>query len=247
MEFPLGIFGVAIATVILPALSARHAEASSEGFSHTLDWALRLLILIVMPATIGLFVLSGPLISTLFQYRSFTLDDLVMTRYALMAYAIGLVTSSLVKVLLPGYYARQDTRTPVRHGVRSLIAGMSMSIGFVLTMRWLDLPAPHAGLALAVALGALVNASLLYRGLRQAGVYRPDPGWGAYVSQIAAGSLAMGALVWWLSGDLAVWAQWSPKVRVAHLLGIIAAGIAAYASVLFALGLRPRQFLAPKH
>ena len=247
MEFPLGIFSVGIATVILPALSARHAEASVDAFSHTLDWALRLLLLIVVPATVGLFVLAGPLISTLFQYRSFTIDDLVMTRYALMAYAIGLVTFSLVRVLLPGYYARQDTRTPVRYGVTSLVAGMSMSIGFVLVMHWLKLPAPHAGLALAVALGALVNASLLYRGLRQTGVYRPGQGWGAYTLRILAGSGAMGALVWWLSGDLAVWSQWGPKARVAHLLEIIAAGITTYVSVLFILGLRPRQFAAPRH
>jgi putative peptidoglycan lipid II flippase len=247
MEFPLGIFSVAIATVILPALSARHAEASSEGFSHTLDWSLRLLLLIVMPATVGLFVLAGPVIATLFQYRSFTADDAQMTRYALMAYAVGLLTFSLVKVLLPAYYARQDTRTPVRYGVTSLVAGMGMSIGFVLLMRWLGWPAPHAGLALAVALGALVNATLLYRGLRRQGIYSPAPGWRRYGWQLAASSLVMGVLLWWLAGDTAAWLLWGPRSRGLHLVGLIAAGVGTYGLMLVLLGLRPRDLQAPRH
>jgi putative peptidoglycan lipid II flippase len=247
MEFPLGIFSVAIATVILPALSARHAEASKQGFSHTLDWALRLLLIIVTPATVGLFVLAGPVISTLFQYRSFGTSDAYMTRYALMAYAIGLMTFSLVKVLLPGYYARQDTRTPVRYGVTALMAGMTMSVSFVLTMHWLGWVAPHAGLALAVALGSAVNATQLYRGLRRQGIYQPEPGWGRFSLQIGLASLAMSGLLWWMAGDISIWFAWGPRARVLHLVGLISAGVAVYAAVLGLLGLRPRQLSAPLH
>jgi putative peptidoglycan lipid II flippase len=247
MEFPLGIFSVAIATVILPTLSARFAEASHAGFSQTLDWALRLLLVVVVPAAVGLFVLAGPLIATLFQYRSFTADDAMMTRYALMAYALGLLTFSLVKVLLPGYYARQDTRTPVRYGVQALLIGMVMSVGFALGLQALGWVAPHAGLALATSLGALINASLLYRGLRRSGVYQPGDGWQRFGLQIGLAALCMGALLWWLAGDLTAWLDLGLQGRVWRLAGLIAAGAAVYFTILLLSGLRPRQLSAPRH
>jgi putative peptidoglycan lipid II flippase len=247
MEFPLGIFSVAIATVILPTLSARHAEASPEHFSQTLDWALRLLLLVVLPAAVGLFVLAGPLIATLFQYRSFTADDAVMTRYALMAYALGLLTFSLVKVLLPGYYARQDTRTPVRYGIQALLVGMAMSITFALGLRALGWVAPHAGLALATSLGALINASLLYRGLRRSGVFQPGEGWRRFGLQIGLAALAMGVLMWWLAGDLSAWLAWGLKERAWRLAGLVAAGMTTYFAILLLAGLRPRHLTAPRH
>jgi putative peptidoglycan lipid II flippase len=247
MEFPLGIFSVAIATVIMPSLSARHAEASHAHFSQTLDWALRLLLLIVVPAAIGLFVLSGPMIATLFQYRSFTPEDAVMTRYALMAYSLGLLTFSLVKVLLPGYYARQDTRTPVRYGIQALAAGMVMSVSFAFGLKALGWVAPHAGLALATSLGALINASLLYRGLRRSGVYQPGAGWKHFGWQIALASLGMGVLLWWLAGDLSLWLEWGLRERAWRLAGLIAAGLSAYFVILLMSGLRPRHLIAPRH
>ncbi len=247
MEFPLGIFSVAIATVILPTLSARHAEASSDAFSHTLDWALRLLLLIVVPATVAMFVLAGPMIATLFQYKSFTAEDTVMTRNALMAYSVGLLTFSLVKVLLPGYYARQDTRTPVRIGVQALFAGMVMSVVFVLILKQLNYSSPHAGLALATSLGALVNAALLYRGLRQSGVYQPMQGWLRFGSQIISASLVMGVILWFVSGDLAQWIDWTLFERAWNLALMVVGGLFTYAAVLYITGLRPRHLTAPQH
>jgi putative peptidoglycan lipid II flippase len=247
MEFPLGIFSVAIATVILPALSARHAEASHEHFSHTLDWALRLLLLIVVPAAIGLFVLAGPMIATLFQYKSFTAADTVMTRYALMAYALGLLSFSLVKVLLPGYYARQDMQTPVRYGIQALAAGMVMSAGFSFGLKALGFVAPHAGLALATSLGALINASLLYRGLRRSCVYQPADGWKRFGLQVGLASLGMGVLLWWLAGDLSAWLESGLRERAWRLAALIAAGLSTYFALLALGGLRPRDLRAPRH
>lgn len=247
MEFPLGIFSVAIATVILPSLAARHAEASPQAFSDTLDWALRLLFLIVTPAMVALFVLAGPMIATLFQYKSFTATDTLMTRYALMAYSLGLMTFSLVKVLLPGYYARQDTRTPVRFGVQSLLAGIGMSVVFVLGLKVLEVNAQHAGLALATSLGALVNATLLYLGLRRAGVYRPASGWVSFGAAVGLASVVMGVLLWWLAGDLSQWLTWGLGDRAWRLAGLVAAGGLAYVVMLLAGGLRWRHLSAPRH
>ncbi len=247
MEFPLGIFSVAIATVILPALSARHAEASAEHFSHTLDWALRLLLLIVVPAAVGLFVLSGPMIATLFQYRSFTPEDAVMTRYALMAYSLGLLTFSVVKVLLPGYYARQDTWTPVRYGIIALSVGMLMSLTFALGLRALGWVAPHAGLALATSLTALINAGLLYRGLRRSGIYQPAADWLVFLLRLSVASLLMGVLLWQLSGDLQDWIEWGLVDRAWRLAALIGAGMLVYFGALLLGGLRPRHLVTPKH
>ncbi|OGT19280.1 MAG: murein biosynthesis integral membrane protein MurJ, partial [Gammaproteobacteria bacterium RBG_16_57_12] len=149
VEFPLGVFGVALATVILPALSRKHAAAAPEEFSHTLDWALRWVALIGIPATLGLAMLSGPLLCALFQYGAFDSRDLEMSRLSLMAYSLGLLGFILVKVLVPGFYARQDTRTPVRVAVIALVSNLIMSMAFVMPMVRLDIPGPHAGLALA--------------------------------------------------------------------------------------------------
>lgn len=247
MEFPLGVFSVAIATVILPSLAARHAEASPQAFSDTLDWALRLLFLIVTPAMVALFVLAGPMIATLFQYKSFTAADTLMTRHALMAYSLGLMTFSLVKVLLPGYYARQDTRTPVRFGIQSLLAGIGMSVFFVLGLKALGVNSLHAGLALATSLGALVNATLLYRGLRRAGVYQPASGWIRFGGVVGLASAAMGALLWWLAGELGQWLAWGLGDRAWRLAGLVTAGGLTYAAVLLAGGLRWRHLNAPRH
>lgn len=247
MEFPLGIFSIAIATVILPTLSLRHAEASLERFSQTLDWALRLLLLIVVPAAVALFVLAGPLITTLFQYRSFTADDAVMTRYALMAYSLGLLTFSLVKILLPAYYSRQDMYTPVRYGIYALVAGMAMSLTFAFGLKAMDWVAPHAGLALATSLGALINAALLYRGLRQTGVYRPAAGWWRFGLRVGLSAVGMGVLLWWLAGDFEAWLGWDLRQRAVQLAGLVGSGLLSYLLLLLILGLRPHHLSAPRH
>ncbi len=243
MEFPLGIFSIALATVILPSLSARHAEASSEAFNAMLDWALRLLIMIGTPAMVGLFLLSGPLITTLFQYNAFSPDDVNMTRYSLMAYAFGFMGFSMVKVLLPGFYSRQDTSTPVRFGIVAMATNMVLNVTFVLTILQLGWVAPHAGLALATSMGAFVNAGLLYRRLRRDGVYRPLAGWGRLGLQVTMASIAMATVLLWLSGDLANWFAMDLWARIILLVEVILAGGATYFAVLFLCGVRPRHLL----
>lgn len=239
MEFPLGVFSIAVATVILPSLSASHAKASSRAFSNTLDWALRLIAVIGTPAMVGLFVLAGPLIATLFHYRSFGVADVLMSRYSLMAYALGFMGFSLVKVLVPGFYAREDSRTPVRCGVISVTATMGMNLAFVGALVLLAAPAPHAGLAMATSLGAFVNAGLLYRYLRRDGVYEPRAGWPRLAAQVALAGGTMAVFLAYAAGPLADWLSRSALDRAGNLALLIAAGAAVYFAVLFVTGLRP--------
>src|SRR5699024_5492116 len=163
MEFPLGVFSIAIATVILPHLSMRHAAASAQAFSATLDWALRMLLVIGLPAMLGLLLIAGPLVATLFNYHSFDAHDTRMTQLALMAYAFGFMGFSLVKVLVTGFFSREDSRTPVRCAVISFAVAMAGNLVFVGAFVLLGFAAPHVGLALGTSLGAFVNAALLYR------------------------------------------------------------------------------------
>ena len=244
MEFPLGVFSIAIATVILPSLSARHASKSAREFSDTLDWALRLLAVIGLPAMVGLFVMAGPLVTTLFNYRSFDGHDALMSQYALMAYALGFMAFSLVKVLVTGFFSREDSRTPVRCGVISLVCAMVMNIGFVGLATWMDWTAPHTGLALATSLGAFVNAGLLYRYLRRDGVYTPTSAWRRLILQVLAACVAMGGVLWFGAAQLETWIARDALSRVQWLLTWIAAGGVVYFGVLAALGVRPRQFLS---
>ncbi|MDH4015570.1 MAG: murein biosynthesis integral membrane protein MurJ, partial [Chromatiales bacterium] len=200
MEFPLGVFGVALATVILPGLSEQHAKKSRSDFSATLDWALRLVALIVVPAAVALLVLAAPILATLFFGGRFDAHDVAMSAYSLQAYAIGLLGFSLVKVLAPGYYSRQEMRTPVRIAVIALLVNIVLNLLFVYTMIESGFSAPHAGLALATALAAALNAILLYRGLRKAGVYRPGDGWSWLVVRVGVASAAMALVLWQLAG-----------------------------------------------
>ena len=232
VEFPLGVFGIALATVILPNLSQRHAETDPEAFSRTLDWALRWVVVIGTPATVGLFVLAAPLLTTLFQYDAFGVDDVRMAARSLMAYAVGLQGFILVKVLAPGYFARQDTRTPVRIGIIAM--GVNVTLNLLLV-----LPLAHAGLALATSLAAFVNAGLLFRGLYKDEVYRPRPGWSALAWRVAIASLALAALLWWGAGDLGRWFAWSGYERAGQLLLWVVVGATAYFALLAAAGLRP--------
>lgn len=243
MEFPLGIFSIAVATVILPSLSARHAEASSEAFSATLDWALRLLIVIGTPAMVGLFLLAGPLITTLFNYNAFGTNDVLMSRYSLMAYAFGFMGFSLVKVLLPGFYSRQDTTTPVRFGVIALVTNMILNVTFVLLILQIGWVAPHAGLALATSLGAFVNAGLLFKRLRRDDIYRPGQGWGRLGIQVVFANLAMGAVILWMAGNLDSWFVLDLWGRTGLLIQVVLGGGATYFAVLLVCGLKPRQLL----
>jgi len=243
VEFPLGVFGIALATVILPSLSKRHAEAEPEAFSRTLDWALRWVLVIGVPATVGLFVLSGPILATLFYYGEFDLQDLDMARLSLMAYALGLLGFIAVKVLAPGFYARQDTRTPVRIGIIAMVSNMGLNVAFVVPMVMLGVEGPHSGLALATACSAFINAGLLFRVLRREGVLTLLPGWGWMLGRVALAGAAMAALLVWGAGDLSRWLPWGLWTRITELGLWVVAGAVCYFGVLLLLGIRPRELM----
>ena len=247
VEFPLGVFGIALATVILPSLSRKHADADPAAFSRTLDWALRWVLLIGAPAMLGLALLAGPLLVTLFNYGEFDTEDVLLSRLSLVAYSAGLLGFIAVKVLAPGYYARQDTRTPVRIGVIAMVANMGLNLLFVVPMVWLDVTGPHSGLALATSCSAFLNAGLLYRGLRREGVLSHRQGWGRLLLQVALAGAAMAALLWWGAGGLEVWQARDAAARVGWLLFWVLAGGGCYFLVLLLLGVRPRQFTGAGH
>jgi len=246
MEFPLGVFTIALSTVILPKLSGHFADGAEATFNATLDWALRLLLLVGLPAAIGLFVLSGPLVITLFQHGEFNDTDVDMTRWALMAYAGGFLGFSMVKVLVTGFYARQETRKPVRIGVTALISTMVMSAGFTLPALWLGASAPHAGLALSTSMGSILNASLLFRQLRRDGIYRPLPGWGPLALRLLVANALLAGLLLAFGGALSGWMAAGTFERGARLLALIVAAVVIYFGALAAMGVRPRQFYGPR-
>ncbi|MGQ0658788.1 MAG: murein biosynthesis integral membrane protein MurJ [Chromatiales bacterium] len=237
LEFPLGIFGIALGTVILPHLSERHAQGSTEQFSHLLDWSLRWVFLITVPAAIGLTVLAGPMLATLFQYGEMTPFDVEMSMLSLTAYAPGLIGFTLVKVLAPAYFARQDMRTPVRIGVICMVSNIAINLIVIWKLR-------HAGLALATSLSGLLNAALLYYGLRQSDIYTPGPGWGRLWLRLLVASAVMTAVVFLGRGDLAKWIAWGAASRAEHLALWIAAGMAAYWAALWLLGVRVKDMTA---
>ena len=241
VEFPLGVFSIALATVILPGLSSHHSEKSPEKFNATLDWALRFTLTIVVPASVGLLMLAGPLIATIFGYGAFTDRDVLMCGYALMAYSLGLVGFSMVKVLAPGFFARQDTKTPVKIGIIALAINMGFNVCVVVPAFLNGFPVPHVLLAVSTGLSALINASMLYRGLRKAGVYHPSAAWRRLLPQIGLASLAMAAFLWWVSGDWAAWTDWSALRRAAWLGLSVAGGALIYFGVLALAGARPRD------
>lgn len=235
MEFPAGLLGVALGTILLPSLSKLHANADPEAFSSLLDWGLRLTLMLTLPAALGLAMLSVPLITTLFHYGAFAANDVMQTREALLAYSVGLTGMILVKVLAPGFYARQDIRTPVKIALITLTATQLMNLAFIV-------PLQHAGLALAIGLAACLNAGLLFHGLRKRGVYVPQPGWLSFSAKLLVALAAMGTMLWFAAGTDTVWLERSGFERVSWLGGVVAAGGIVYFATLFALGFRPRDF-----
>jgi putative peptidoglycan lipid II flippase len=237
MEFPTGMLGVALGTILLPSLSKAAADADQERYSALLDWGLRLTFLLALPAAAALAVLATPLVATLYHYGAFGPEDVAATRIALIAYAVGLLGLILVKVLAPGFYARQNIATPVRIAIFTLVATQVMNLVFVG-------PLGHAGLALAIGLGACMNAALLWRGLVRRDFYRAARGWPVFLGKVALAVALMSLLLWWLSPADARWLAMrdAPLMRVAHLSGVVVAGIAGYFAVLFALGFRVADF-----
>ena len=242
-EFPLGLFGVAVGTVILPHLSGRHAATDAEGFSRSLDWALRLVLLLALPAALGLALLAGPLTTTIFQYGRFTAVDADMAALALLAMSLGVPAFMASKVLAPAFYARQDPKTPMRIAFWTVGANVALTIAIV-TPLWLqDIRGAHAGIALATSLAGLLNAGLLWRVLRRRGLYMPRQGWTAWIARILLGCAFMAAAVLLLREHVGAWSALAPAARVTWLLATVAAGAGAYGLTLLATGLRPRHLV----
>jgi len=246
VEFPFGVFGVALATVILPSLSAKHAEADPEKYQHTLDWAMRWVLVIGTPAAVGLIAMSGPLISTIFQYGQFGEHDFKMTQWALMAYSIGLLGFIYVKVLSAGFFARQNTKTPVKIAIRTVGFKMVLTVIFVVGMLQLNFDGPHVGLALATAISALFNAWLLLHGMRKEGVYKPEKGWLLLITRVGVACVAMVAALFYAFADITMWQDWSAYQRALNLLLWVAIGGAAYFATLYILRMNFRELLRHK-
>jgi putative peptidoglycan lipid II flippase len=235
MEFPAGLLGAALGTILLPSLAKTHAAGNSGDFSALLDWGLRLTLMLTLPASLALAMLAVPLLSTLFQYGAFAATDVLRTREALVAYSIGLTGLILVKVLAPGFYARQDIRTPVKIALVTLALTQLMNIAFI---GWLK----HAGLALSIGLASCFNAAMLWRGLRQRAVYQPKPGWGLFTAKLLVALLVLGGVLWFTAGADTTWLAMSGEQRVLKLAGAVCGGIASYFATLFLLGFRLRDF-----
>jgi putative peptidoglycan lipid II flippase len=236
VEFPLGIFGIALATVILPSLSKKHASKSKAEFSHTIDWALRWVFIIGTPAAIGLIWLAEPLLLSLFQYGEFSASDAHKASLSLMAYGLGLLPFIFIKVLAPGYFARQDTKTPVKIGIIAMVTNMVLNI--ILMMQF-----AHVGLALATSLSAVLNAALLYRGLRKLGIYQPRSGWGRFIIQLLIPNIALMVVLFWLTPEIVKWIDSGVWQRFMMLFGIIAAAMATYFVALSLVGIKIKSLL----
>ncbi|MFW9659232.1 murein biosynthesis integral membrane protein MurJ [Vibrio parahaemolyticus] len=237
LEFPLGLFGIAIATVILPALSRKHVDSQSEGFAHTMDWGVRMVTLLGIPAMLGLMALAKPMLMVLFMRGEFSPQDVHQASLSLLAYASGLLNFMLIKVLAPGYYSRQDTKTPVKYGIIAVVTNMVFNAIFAYFYG-------YVGLAIATALSAFVNMALLYRGLHIAGVYQITKRTVFFIIRLVIAGAAMVAAILWQLEDMSVWLEWSFAHRSGMLGMLIGLGAAVYLAVLFLTGVRLKDLKA---
>src|SRR5512139_460287 len=217
MEFPSGLLGAALGTILLPSLSKLHADSKPEEYSRLLDWGLRLTFMLTLPAALALGMIAVPLLATFFQHGAFSANDVLMTRGALVGYSVGLIGILSVKVLAPAFYARQDIRTPVKIGIITLFATQAMNLLFVF---WLK----HAGLALAIGLGSCLNSAILYHLLRKRDIYQPEPGWAKFLAKIGAALLALGLVLWFGMGSEQHWLTTHGWPRILHLGGLVLGG-----------------------
>ena len=241
MEFPLGLFGIALATVILPYLSRQAATNSMQEFSDTLDWAMKLTVLIAAPAAVGLIVLSDPLIATIFYGGVFTESDVRLTGLSLQAFAFGLVGFSFVKILAPAYFAREDTKTPVKIGLIALGVNFLLSVVLAYTLTRIGYEGTHAGLALATSVAALLNAWLLHRGLLADAVIDHSPGWAIFLVRVAIAIGAMVICLEYLDRPLEWWLLASTVERALWLMTVVVTGAGVFFVTLFAVGIRLSQ------
>ncbi len=246
VELPLGVFGIAVATVILPTLARQHSDSGVEQFARPLDWAMRMLLLVSLPSMAALLVLAEPLLMTLFNYGEFTRHTATMASYSLQAYALGLLAFMLIKVLASGYYAQQDMKTPVRIGIIAMVVNMVLNIALVVPLHFL-FELGHVGLALATSLAAFVNAGLLLRGLLRNDVVVWQPGFFKNCARIAAATVAMAVFLLIYKGDTAVWQELEVYGRVLRTLWLCAVGAGIYFALLALLGARLSHFRAQSH
>jgi putative peptidoglycan lipid II flippase len=236
MELPTGLLGVALGTILLPSLSKAHACGDQKEYSALLDWGLRLTFLLAMPAAVALMVLSEPITTTLFHYGKFDPHSVDMTARALVAYGVGLMGLILVKILAPGFYAKQDIRTPVKIGIGVLIATQLMNLLFV---PWIA----HAGLALSIGLAATLNAAFLFFILKARGIYRPEPGWGIFVLRLAIALILLAMAGWGIASQFDWLAmRTTPWMRIGALLLVILACAGSYFGALLLMGFRFSDF-----
>ena len=239
MEFPLGLFGIALATVTLPQLSRQHATASTLEFSRTVDWSMKLVFLVATPAAVGLVILAEPLVATIFYGGEFSVLDVQMTALSLQAFSLGLIGFSLVKILAPAYFAREDTKTPVKVGLIALLVNFVLSVTLAYVLTRAGYAGTHAGLALAISVAAIVNAWLLFRGLRRDRVVGVTAGWPSLLVRFFIANAAMAICLVRLGRPLGWWLESSLASRSGWLALTIAAGAAVYFAVLLVIGVRP--------
>lgn len=232
--FPLGIFGVALATVILPHLSTQHALNSKEGFSSAVDWGLRWNLIIGLPASLAMLILSGPLVISLFQYGKFNAHDVLMTQHAVIAYAVGLQAFMLAKILSSAFYARQDIATPVKISIISLTSNLVLSCILI----W---PLAHAGLALSSSLSSWLNVALLLIFLLKRNNYSPSPKWGYFLLKLALSNTVLGVFLWFFSAENQRWMEWHWQQRLVHIIILGSSSILLYVACLWFSQAIPRN------
>jgi putative peptidoglycan lipid II flippase len=237
MEFPSGLLGAALGTILLPSLSKCFASNNMVEYSKLLDWGLRLTIMLALPSALALGMIAVPLLSTFFQRGAFTGSDVVMTSYALIGYSVGLIGILLVKILAPAFYAKQDIKTPVKIGIATLIATQALNGLFVYGLAW-----HHAGLALSIGLGACLNSAILYYFLRKRDIYQPEPGWIKFFTKIGLALLVLAITLWLGMGSEQSWLDSSGWSRIGRLTMLVVEGVVVYFAVLALLGFRPRDF-----
>jgi len=235
MEFPTALLGVALGTILLPSLSKHHHDQNHAQYRELLDWGLRLAFLLALPAAVALVVLSVPLISTLYQYGQFKLNDVWQTRAALLGYSVGLLGLTAVKILAPAFYARQNMKTPVKIAFLTVLVTQTLAVILMFQIS-------QAGLTLATSVGASLNATLLYIAMRRAGIYAPMPGWTRFLLRILVALVVMGGVLWWTAGDDRFWISSGLWPKLSRLSAVIAAGVVSYFAALWAVGFRLADF-----
>lgn len=241
MEFPTGLLGVALGTILLPSLSKSVADNNDSEYSQLLDWGLRLTFMLALPAAVALAVLAVPLISSLFMYGAFNAHDVMMTKVPLMAYSLGLIGLILVKVLAPGFYSRQNIKTPVKIATFVLVMTQLMNVLFVFVLDFKEYR--HAGLALSIGLGACLNAGLLFYHLRKRGHYQPQAGWFLFVLKLILAVVVMAAIVHYVAGADALWFDYGLMEKIIRLVGLLLVGVGSYFSILWLMGIRVKDFM----